>query len=380
MELIIDGNAFINVAISVTKSLSERDKTIGDKYFVNDLFNDGEFILKDQVRVTFRNFCFNYLNSLIAPLGSSLTGVHIVFDSKSWRKEYIQNFFNDSEFKSTSAPSQFTYKGNRKYDDHQYLFFDYFQKVLVPAFHEKCGVNYYRFKNTEGDDIIAYLCKVLSDKDVVIFSVDHDLKQLVSGDNRNIIFIAPKQMSKHKKLFVPQKLFETKKESVSDDFFSLDDSDFSGVKIDKIIDSLKQKDYVQYEVDAFEEVITKILGGDKSDHIPRIEKMTPVKVTKVISTIVEQYGTSALSLIDSLDETIIMSIVKEIATLNKVTSQDKLDDLREHLIFNIKIIRLSPSVFPEEIQESLREFFSTYEYLPFNVKEFFNLKNNQVLL
>ena len=58
MDLIIDGNAFINVAISVTKSLSFKDKRTGDAYYVNDLFNDGGFILKEHVKVTFRNFCF----------------------------------------------------------------------------------------------------------------------------------------------------------------------------------------------------------------------------------------------------------------------------------------------------------------------------------
>ena len=44
MDLIIDGNAFINIAISVTKSQSQRDKRVGEAYYVNDLFSDGGFI------------------------------------------------------------------------------------------------------------------------------------------------------------------------------------------------------------------------------------------------------------------------------------------------------------------------------------------------
>ena len=56
MDLIIDGNAFINVAISVTKTLSSKDKRAGDVYYVNDLFNDGGFSnmgVSDQVMDTF---------------------------------------------------------------------------------------------------------------------------------------------------------------------------------------------------------------------------------------------------------------------------------------------------------------------------------------
>ena len=93
MNLIIDGNAFINVAISVTKSVTLRDKLISEVYYVEDLLEDG-FKLKDKVRISFRNFCFTYLNSLISATSTPPDEVHIVFDSKSWRKEYTDNFFN----------------------------------------------------------------------------------------------------------------------------------------------------------------------------------------------------------------------------------------------------------------------------------------------
>ena len=61
MDLIIDGNAFINVAISVTKSLSMRDKRTADAYYVSDLFNDDSFILKEHIRTSFRNFFLLFL-------------------------------------------------------------------------------------------------------------------------------------------------------------------------------------------------------------------------------------------------------------------------------------------------------------------------------
>jgi len=116
MDFVIDGNAYLNVAISVTKSIAYRDKSIGSKYYVNDIFNDGKSILKEEVKIQFRNFCLNYMNSLIAPVGNKLNRVHLVFDSRSWRKNYIRKFFNDSNFETSVAPAAFKYKGNRKKD------------------------------------------------------------------------------------------------------------------------------------------------------------------------------------------------------------------------------------------------------------------------
>lgn len=375
MDLIIDGNAFINVAISVTKSQSLNDKRTGDTYFVNDLFNEGNFILKEHIRTTFRNFCFTYLNSLIAPIGSSLNSVHFVFDSKSWRKEYISSFFEKSNFKTTSAPTEFKYKGNRKYDDHQYLFFDYFQQTIIPALSEKCGVNYYRFKGTEGDDIIAHLCTTL-DRDILIYTVDQDLKQVISTPNKNVMVIVPKQMSKTKKLFVPANFVPEPADDEEDDFFSLNDSHVTGSGIEKLIKTLKSKEYVEYVVDPVEEVLSKVLLGDKSDNIPKISGITPAKAKKIIDLLKEEFNQDLLFCLDKLDESFISRVIDLIKLNNKIKEQDKIDELQEHLLFNIKIIRLTPSVFPEEIRESLETYFTSYHTKKFNSKEFSNLKNN----
>jgi len=379
MDLIIDGNAFINVAISVTKSVSFKDKRTGDAYYVNDLFNDGSFILKEHIKVSFRNFCFTYFNSLIAPIGSSLDRVHFVFDSKSWRKEYVSSFFEKSSFKTSSAPVEFSYKGKRKYDDYQYLFFDYFQQVIIPALSTKCGVNYYRFKGTEGDDIIAYLCDHIS-SDILIYPVDQDLKQLVGRSDKNVLLIVPKQMSKTKKLFVSNTVIPELAEDETEDFFSLNDSHITGSSVEKLIKNLKSKDYAECVVDPIDEILSKILLGDKSDNIPKLINMTPSKAKKVISSISEKFGSLLLDQLDDLDETFLNSLLDEIVAVNKTKDQDKIDETREHLIFNIKIIRLSTKVFPDEILEVLDQFFKEHTMTKFDNREFSNLKNNLATL
>lgn len=380
MDLIIDGNAFINVAISVTKSQSAKDKRTGDAYYVNDLFSDNGFILKEHIKIAFRNFCYTYLNSLIAPISSHPQRVHIVFDSASWRKDYTNEFFKNSDFKTTSAPTEFKYKGNRKYDDHQYLFFEYFQQVFMPAIAAKSGINQYKFKGTEGDDIIAYLCDIL-DCDLLIYTVDQDIKQTTGINDKNVLVITPKQMAKTKRLFRANQLVPAVAADEVDNFFSLSDDHITGASIEKTISNLVNKDYVEHSVDFVDEVLTKILSGDKSDHIPKITGVSPAKVKKIISALREEFSDDTIiSSIDELDESMISNIVSEIKKVNKIKDQDKTDEIREHLLLNIKLTRLSVKVFPDEIREALVEFFDSYEMTNFNSREFTNLKNNLSLI
>lgn len=379
MDLIIDGNAFINVAISVTKAQSAKDKRTGDAYYVNDLFNDNGSILKEHVKIAFRNFCFTYLNSLITPISSHPQRVHIVFDSASWRKEYTNEFFKNSDFKTTSAPSEFKYKGNRKYDDHQYLFFDYFHQTIMPALATRSGINQYKFKGTEGDDIIAYLCDILT-CDIIIYTVDHDIKQTTGNTDKNVLVITPKQMAKNKRLYRSSQLIPTAANEEVDNFFSLSDDHITGASIEKTISNLTNKDFVEYQVNFVEEVLSKVLLGDKSDNIPKITGVSPAKAKKIIDAIYNKFGENTISLLDELEKELIDSIISEIQTVNKIKDQDKIGEIREHLLFNIKLIRLSIKVFPDEIREALIEFFDTYQMTNFNIREFTNLKNNLSLL
>jgi 5'-3' exonuclease len=379
MDLIIDGNAFINVAISVTKAQTSKDKRTGDAYYVNDLFNDNGFILKEHVKITFRNFCFTYLNSLITPISSHPQRVHIVFDSASWRKEYTNEFFKNSDFKTTSAPTEFKYKGNRKYDEHQYLFFDYFQHVFMQQLTAKSGINQYKFKGTEGDDIIAYLCDILN-CDILIYTVDQDIKQTTGNPDKNVLVITPKQMAKTKRLFRSSKLIPTAANEEIDNFFSLSDAHITGASIEKTISNLINKDFVEHEVDFVEDVLSKVLLGDKSDNIPKITSVSPAKAKKVIAAVHDKFGDSVIFKIDDLDEDVINGIVSEIQIVNKIKDQDKIDEIREHLLFNIKLTRLSIKVFPDEIRDTLTEFFDSYQMTNFNSREFTNLKNNPSLL
>lgn len=375
MDFLIDGNAYLNVALSVTRSILYKDKGVGKKYYVNDIFNEGKYILKEEVKVQFKKFCINYLSSLIAPVGSNIDRVHLVFDSRSWRKEYINKAFEKNLFDSEVAPVKFDYKGNRKKDDKIYLFFEYFQDEIIPVLIRETNINYYRIPGTEGDDIIAFLCEKI-ENDILAYTVDGDLRQLVYNKDKNIILIYPKQMSKHKKLFVPKELHPDLADDEDDNFFSLTESHIVEPSMSKTIKTLKNKDYFEYVVDPVTEIFTKIFRGDKKDNIPKLHKMTPIKTNKLILEIKKDYGNSSIDLLDSLDKDFIGYIVEKISLLNKINDLNKLQDIQKHFIFNSKIIRLSSSLFPEKIKTLLEKDFESKTFLSFDNKRFSNIKNN----
>jgi hypothetical protein len=209
--------------------------------------------------------------------------------------------------------------------------------------------------------------------------VDHDLKQLIADPNKNVLLMVPKQMSKTKKLFVPIELRAREEVSPLDDFFSLSESDVLGSTIEKLVSALKGKEYKEFKVEPTEEVLTKIFGGDKSDEIVKISKMTPKKVEITISQIFEKFGGETLAKLDELNEEFVSFCVSKIAEVTKA-KENELEDIKEHLLFNIKIIRLHSNFIPDHIVKEIEAAYLSKEIRKFNLREFTQIKNNPHLI
>lgn len=379
MDLLIDGNAFLNIAMSVINNMIRTDRSFDGKYYVEDIFND-RVQLKEAVKIRFRGFCFTYLSSMVTPLGSSLGGVHFVMDSNSWRKEYIREYFKkESDTRTGSAIIEFEYKNGRKKDQYQYLFFDYFKDHVLPGLVNRCGMDFYRCTGAEGDDIISHICEKLN-ADIMIFSVDKDIKQLVGTPGKNVLLIMPKQMSKHKKIFVP-KYYLPQPEIEVEDFFDLSESTMNGGRnqLESIITEFEKKDYVQYEVDAEVEVLDKILSGDSSDKIPRLNKLTAAKAKRAMEDILVEFGgEDLLGMLDRFEPRLLEFILDRVCHETKVTDQNMRDDLRDHLIFNIRVTRLATKVFPVELQEALTSIFDKTKEHYFDTRQYNSYKKDQV--
>jgi len=376
MIYLIDGNAYINVAVNVTKRMLFNDKSIRDDYYMNDIFNEGEYILKETTRIRFRDFCLSYLISMISPIGNKVDEVHIVFDSRSWRKDYIRSFFTDK-----AVDTKFEYKSSRKKDNMIRLFFEYFQGTLQPHLSRKAGINFHRVDGMEGDDLIAQLCET-TDKDTIIYTVDKDILQLVENKEKYTILVTPKMMTKHKKVYT------TSKSDVNEDFFNLSNSDVAG-GIDTVVESFKNKGYVNIEIDPYEILLGKIFGGDKSDDIPRLYKMTPSKVKKISKYILEKYSDDFFKRIDTSHDGLVFNhdfitdCMDKMIELNKIEDdKDFLDNLKSQLLLNIKVIRLSTAMIPNDIKESssYKKIFKEREYNKFNYSKLIETKNKSVLI
>lgn len=363
MNVIIDGNAFLNVAVSIVKNILAKDARVGDKYYVSDLLNDDKFFLKQASKNTFRTFSINYLGSILAPFKENISSVFFVFDSKSWRKKYIKEHFE------IHGEGDFNYKGQRKYDDKIYLFFEFFQNEILQTISEEYGIVVCRVPGAEGDDLIAYICENLKE-DICIWSVDKDLTQLLESSSRKVILMMPKQMTKYKKIYTTADFGEIKETEV--DLFNFDIDAIDNSAIVNIINDLTQKDYKHLTVDPTLDILTKCIAGDSSDNIPRVHpKMTASKVTKIIEQVQKSLPWNDVKyLIDSGDP-ILMDLLREVTCeVLKIKEPGELQTIENNINRNKTLVRLSTSVFPTEIVESIKESVDLTSRRKFNYYKF----------
>lgn len=363
MNIVIDGNAFLNVAASIVKNILFKDKRVGDKYYVANILEDDVFMLKQASKDTFRSFSVNYFGSILAPFRDNITSVFFVFDSKSWRKKYIHEHFEIHE------EDEFAYKGQRKYDDKLYLFFEYFQNEILNHISEEYGVVVNRVPGAEGDDLIAYICEHLKE-DICIWSVDKDLTQLLESDDRKVIMIMPKQMTKYKKIYTTDTFDIVKEPEV--DLFNFDITNIDNSAITNIIHDLTQKDYLHIQIDPTFEILTKFLAGDSGDNIPRVHiKMTPTKVTKVIDTLKEKVDwANVKSMIDHDDPELMNQLRIVICDILKIKDPDEWKATENNLNLNKKIIRLNSKFFPDEVLEAIGNSVQLNDRRKFNYYKF----------
>lgn len=351
MKLVIDGNSFMNVAASIVKNMLREDRRIGEIYWVQDLMNDGEFMLKDQSKREYKNFTLKYLNS-ITSLFSGLNSVQIVFDSASWRKSYIQDSF------SASADDSFDYKGHRKYDDYQYLFYQYFQKEVLTLL-EETKLLTYRVMGAEGDDIIARIIETNPNSDFCIWSTDLDFFQLLENGTRKVILICPKMGKKDKKVYTTLNFKRAAKPANSFDIFSFSLSDDRD-----IITEIEQKGYVHNEIDPRVELIKKILAGDGSDNIPRVHKsMTPKKVEALCMELLQQV--KEITYIDTNTDEFLEKAFVAIKKQGKVTDAEN-DTVKRNLQINVNVIRLKSNFFPDQVTEQIDRAINRFVPETFN--------------
>jgi 5'-3' exonuclease len=143
------------------------------------------------------------------------------------------------------------YKANRRQDMNEFKYESYLQqKSRVKQYLEEIFVRQVEMTNNEADDLIAYYTKLSVDEEIIIFSADKDLTQLIS---ERVTIYSP----------------------TSKQYYGYGDM----ITINKV------------NIPHQNVLLTKILTGDKSDNIDGIEMLGEKTLVKLFPELLEKLCT-----------------------------------------------------------------------------------------
>ena len=208
------------------------------------------------------------------------------------------------------------YKANRRQDMNEFKYESYLQqKVRVKQYLEEIFVRQVEVKDNESDDLIAYYTQIATDEDIIIFSADKDLTQLIS---ERVTIYSP----------------------ISKQYYK--DGDM--ITINKV-------DIPHYNV-----LLTKIFTGDKSDNIYGIEGLGEKTLIKYFPQVQEEPCTIE----EILDYARNIEQKKPIKTLNNIlTGKTKLSILGEEFYnTNKKIVDLKNPLITDDGKDLVEQILT----------------------
>ena len=208
------------------------------------------------------------------------------------------------------------YKANRRQDMNEYKYESYLnQQVRVKEYLEEIFVRQVEVIDNEADDLIAYYCKVAIDEQIIIFSADKDLTQLI---NENISVYSP----------------------ISKQYFGNGDN----IVINKV------------NIPHYNVLLCKIFTGDKSDNIDGIEGLGEKTLIKYFPQVQEKPCTVE----ELLDIARNIPQKKPIKTLvNLLTGKTKSTILGEEFyITNKKIVDLTNPLITDDGKTLVEQIYT----------------------
>jgi DNA polymerase-1 len=185
--------------------------------------------------------------------GDHLGGIyHFINTIRKFLEEHNHDkviIFWDGESNSSIRKSIYPqYKANRRQDMNEFKYESYLQqKSRVKQYLEEIFVRQVEMINNEADDLIAYYTKLSIDEEVIIFSADKDLTQLIS---ERVTIYSP----------------------TSKQYYRYGDM----ITINKV------------NIPHQNVLLTKILTGDKSDNIDGIEMLGEKTLVKLFPELLEK--------------------------------------------------------------------------------------------
>jgi DNA polymerase-1 len=262
-------------------------------YGVRDLYNNGEHL----------GGIYHFINTLRKFLEEHNHDKVIVF----WDGE------SNSSIRKSIYPQ---YKANRRQDMNEFKYESYLQqKVRIKQYLEEIFVRQVEVKDNESDDLMAYYTQISTDEDIIIFSADKDLTQLIS---ERVTIYSP----------------------ISKQYYKNGDM----ITINKV-------DIPHYNV-----LLTKIFTGDKSDNIYGIEGLGEKTLIKYFPQVQEKPCTIE----EILDYARNIEQKKPIKTLNNIlTGKTKLSILGEEFYnTNKKIVDLKNPLITDDGKDLVEQILT----------------------
>jgi len=243
--------------------------------------------------------------------GSHIGGVyHFINTIRKFLEEHNHDkvvVFWDGDANSSVRKSIYPqYKNNRRHGMNEPKYESYLQqKVRVKMYLEEVFVRQVEMINNEADDLISYYCKVATDENIIIFSADKDLTQLI---NERVTIYSPV----HKQYFR------------NGDMISIN-------KVDILHSNV---------------TICKVFTGDKSDNIDGIEGLGEKTLVKLFPQMQER----SCTIEEILDNARNIPQKKPIKSLSNIlTGKTKSGILGEEFYrINTKIVDLTNPLITEE--------------------------------
>ena len=258
-----------------------------------DLYNDGEHL----------GGIYHFINILRKFLEEHNHDKVVVF----WDGE------SNSSIRKSIYPQ---YKANRRQDMNEFKYESYLQqKVRVKQYLEEIFVRQVEMVDNEADDLMAYYTQIATDEDIIIFSADKDLTQLIS---ERVTIYSP----------------------ISKQYYKNGDM----ITINKV-------DIPHYNV-----LLTKIFTGDKSDNINGIEGLGEKTLIKYFPQVQEKPCTIE----EILDYARNIEQKKPIKTLNNIlTGKTKLSILGEEFYnTNKKIVDLKNPLITDDGKDLVEQILT----------------------
>lgn len=313
VSLIIDGNYLLHKDVFIL-------------YELRTLYSDLRNLLRKDFETLTRMFAYDT--------------IYFVSDSKMrWRQEYYPD-----------------YKQNRKPDDKidwEFVYKEYaiFRNEIKSLSH----VQSYQVDWAEGDDLIAYIVNENNKKGIsnIIMAADGDLHQLIKFDlGMEYINVMYNYKYSDERTYWPRNynvfISEMNKISGNNLFDMNEDNEFIN-----FLEDLEFKTKTK-EVSPEETIFCKMVSGDRKDNVPSVYIKGERGIGDAGSlSIYKLFKETNQEEIDFDSDIFINKLTEVISYSKKVTDQNVINDIRNNLIRNRKLLRLDEKYLPTEIKEQL---------------------------